>query len=44
VVGVMRFFEGLNRQDRMTIVFVTHDTAFAHRASRQIAMKDGVIA
>jgi len=41
--GVMRFFEDLNRQDRMTIVFVTHDAAFARRATRQIAMKDGVI-
>ena len=41
--AVMRLFEQLNQEDGVTIVMVTHDPAFATRATRQIVLKDGLI-
>jgi lipoprotein-releasing system ATP-binding protein len=40
---VFRLFEQLNQGRGATIVMVTHDPAFAARASRQIVLKDGRI-
>jgi predicted ABC-type transport system involved in lysophospholipase L1 biosynthesis ATPase subunit len=34
-------FATLAREQRRTIVMVTHDNEFAHRADRQIRLKDG---
>ena len=42
-VLVMEAFEKLVREDGRTIVMVTHEQSFAHRASRQIMMSDGRI-
>ncbi len=41
--AVFELFESLNRDRGMTVVMVTHDTAFAERARRQVVLKDGVI-
>ncbi len=41
--AVFSLFESLNRERGMTVVMVTHDTAFAERASRQVVLKDGAI-
>jgi lipoprotein-releasing system ATP-binding protein len=41
--AVIRLFEQLNQEDGVTIVMVTHDPAFAARASRQVSLKDGLI-
>lgn len=40
---VMRLFEKTNREDRTTVILVTHDPGFAARASRQIRLVDGRI-
>jgi lipoprotein-releasing system ATP-binding protein len=42
-VVVMDVFEKLAREQRITIVMVTHERTFATRASRQIVMSDGRI-
>lgn len=39
--GVFQVFATLAREQRRTIVMVTHDNEFAHRADRQIRLKDG---
>jgi predicted ABC-type transport system involved in lysophospholipase L1 biosynthesis ATPase subunit len=36
-------FERLAREERITIVMVSHERSFAARTSRQIVMKDGRI-
>ena len=41
--AVFELFESLNRDRGMTVVMVTHDTAFAERARRQVVLKDGVV-
>ncbi|MFO0645709.1 MAG: hypothetical protein U0326_05685 [Polyangiales bacterium] len=40
---MFELFESLNRDRGMTVVMVTHDTAFAERARRQVVLKDGVV-
>jgi lipoprotein-releasing system ATP-binding protein len=40
---VIQQFEKLNRERGTTLVMVTHDPAFAQRASRRILLKDGRI-
>ena len=40
---VMAQFETLNREQGTTLIMVTHDPAFATRASRQVILKDGKI-
>jgi lipoprotein-releasing system ATP-binding protein len=42
-VIVMELFEKLVREQRITVVMVTHERSFAARASRRIDMQDGVI-
>jgi lipoprotein-releasing system ATP-binding protein len=39
--GVFQVFSELVREQGRTIVMVTHETSFAHRAGRQIRLKDG---
>jgi lipoprotein-releasing system ATP-binding protein len=39
--GVFQIFGNLAREQGLTVVMVTHDTDFAHRAGRQIRLKDG---
>jgi lipoprotein-releasing system ATP-binding protein len=39
--GVFQVFSDLVREQGRTIVMVTHEASFAHRASRQIRLKDG---
>jgi predicted ABC-type transport system involved in lysophospholipase L1 biosynthesis ATPase subunit len=41
--GVFSLFELLHRQRGMTIVLITHDPGFAHRAERLVSMQDGRI-
>jgi len=41
--AVMSLFEQLNRDSQMTVIMVTHDPAFAQRASRRVVLKDGRI-
>lgn len=41
--AVMSLFEQLNRDNQMTVIMVTHDPAFAQRASRRVVLKDGRI-
>ncbi|MBB5871458.1 putative ABC transport system ATP-binding protein [Allocatelliglobosispora scoriae] len=41
--AVLELLERLNREDGVAVVLVTHDRDVAARASRQIAMRDGVI-
>ena len=40
---LLRMLETLNRDDEITIVFVTHDAEIARHAARTIRIKDGVI-
>jgi ABC-type lipoprotein export system ATPase subunit len=40
---VLRMFERLNEQERITIILVTHDTNVSRHAKRVIRMKDGII-
>jgi len=39
-VGLMR---GLNREEQVTFVIVTHDLELAARADRMIRLKDGLL-
>ncbi len=39
--AVMELFELLVREERITVVMVTHERSFASRASRQIVLQDG---
>jgi predicted ABC-type transport system involved in lysophospholipase L1 biosynthesis ATPase subunit len=39
----MRIFESLVRDYGVTIIMVTHERAFAERATRQLLMRDGRI-
>jgi putative ABC transport system ATP-binding protein len=39
--GIFELFARLHRQQGMTIVLITHDEAFGHRAQRTIRMQDG---
>jgi lipoprotein-releasing system ATP-binding protein len=39
--AVMELFELLVREERITVVMVTHERSFASRASRQIILQDG---
>jgi putative ABC transport system ATP-binding protein len=39
--GVFDLFAYLHREQRMTIVLITHDEEFGHRAQRTIHMQDG---
>ncbi|HVJ16255.1 MAG TPA: ABC transporter ATP-binding protein [Polyangiaceae bacterium] len=39
--AVMELFERLVREERITVVMVTHERSFASRASRQIILQDG---
>lgn len=41
--AVMQVFESLVRTQNVTVVMVTHERAFAARASRQLVMRDGRI-
>jgi putative ABC transport system ATP-binding protein len=41
--GVFNLFEQLHRDRGMTIVLITHDPGFAHRAQRLVTMQDGRI-
>jgi putative ABC transport system ATP-binding protein len=41
---ILELFERLNRDRGQTIVLVTHDPAVADRASRQVTVRDGLIA
>ena len=41
--AVMELFSHVNREQRVTIIMVTHDAEFASRASRRITLKDGRI-
>ncbi|MGA2502206.1 MAG: ABC transporter ATP-binding protein [Tepidisphaeraceae bacterium] len=41
--GVFSLFEQLHRDRGMTIVLITHDPGFAHRAGRLVSMQDGRI-
>ena len=40
---VMEVFERLVREQRLTIVVVTHERSFAARTSRQIVLSDGQV-
>jgi putative ABC transport system ATP-binding protein len=40
---IMTLLNGLNRQDRLTVILVTHETDIAAYAARQIQVKDGQI-
>ena len=40
---IMTLLNGLNRQDRLTVILVTHETDIAAYAARQIQMSDGQI-
>jgi putative ABC transport system ATP-binding protein/lipoprotein-releasing system ATP-binding protein len=41
---VMSLFEKTNREDKTTVILVTHDPGFAARATRQIKLVDGRMA
>ncbi|MDZ4084073.1 MAG: ABC transporter ATP-binding protein [Bdellovibrionales bacterium] len=41
---VMSLFEKTNREDKTTVILVTHDPGFAARATRQIVLVDGKMA
>ena len=38
---IMGLIEGLNRDDRSTVVMVTHDSRLAERAHRTVRLFDG---
>jgi putative ABC transport system ATP-binding protein len=40
---IMRMLQGLNRDDGITVILVTHEADIAAHASRQLMMKDGEI-
>ncbi len=40
---VMEIFKSINREDKTTIILVTHDTEFANYSSRKITLVDGEI-
>jgi len=40
---VLRVFQGLNREEHLTIIIVTHDPVVARHAGRIIGVSDGVI-
>ncbi len=40
---IMSFFERANREQKVTIIMVTHNTDLASRASRRFRMKHGVL-
>ncbi len=40
---IMTLLNGLNREDRLTVILVTHETDIAAYAARQIQMSDGQI-
>jgi len=40
---IMRILQGLNRDERITVLLVTHEADIAAHASRQLTMKDGEI-
>jgi ABC-type lipoprotein export system ATPase subunit len=40
---VLKMFQELNQQDKITIVLVTHDSAVAGHAQRVIRIRDGII-
>jgi lipoprotein-releasing system ATP-binding protein len=42
--NVYQLFDRLNRELQQTIIVVTHDEAFANRASRRIHLVDGQVA
>jgi lipoprotein-releasing system ATP-binding protein len=39
--GVFQIFAALAAEQGRTVVMVTHDNDFAHRATRQVRLKDG---
>jgi lipoprotein-releasing system ATP-binding protein len=41
--AVMELFERLVREQRITVIMVTHERSFAARASRQIVLQDGQV-
>ena len=41
--GVMNLFKKINRERKMTIVYVTHDAEFSKMARRMIHMADGLV-
>jgi putative ABC transport system ATP-binding protein len=41
---IMAIFERLNREQKMTVILVTHDPEVAQHARRIIHVRDGVIA
>ncbi len=40
---IMAFFEGINRERKMTMIMVTHSSEIALRASQRMRMKQGVL-
>jgi putative ABC transport system ATP-binding protein len=40
---IMGILQGLNRNDGLTVIVVTHETDIAAYASRQLVVKDGEI-
>ncbi len=40
---IMNFFEQANREQKVTIIMVTHNTDLANRASRRFRMRHGVL-
>ena len=41
---IMELFRRLNRDDRITVVIITHDPGIAHQCDRVITMRDGLLA
>ncbi len=41
--GVMSLFKRVNKERRMSVIFVTHDTEFSKMATRRIEMSDGLL-
>ena len=42
--GVLELFTGLCRDEKVTLVMVTHDPLLARKADRIIEIRDGVVA
>ncbi|MSQ94332.1 MAG: ABC transporter ATP-binding protein [Gemmataceae bacterium] len=42
-VEILQMFQQLNRDENLTVILVTHETAVAHYAQRIVHIKDGVI-